>query len=344
MRIVDYRFEYVRNGVPRGELVAVEDETATISMQADAEIPGSLQATFLYDPEVDYLLDRVRPYMWLDGQWHQLGEYMAASAEEGYTGSARHMSVEMMDLTLLAKQAATEGLLYLSAGTPYIQAIQQLVAGAGIGRLLYEATDDVLQTDREDWEEGTPYLTIINDLLLEIGYNPLWMDLNGNARLTRYRQAGAENIQHTYKSGESAIILPGCQISEDTFTLYNVFKAVCANPELEEPLSAVAVNDFPNSRTSTVYLGRRIPAPIEQLDNIASQEALQEYVERRRFESMLSTEKISFTTANVPTHGYMDIIALEHERLSGIYQETDWEMQLSYNGLMTHRARRVMFT
>jgi len=209
--------------------------------------------------------------------------------------------------------------------------------------ILPDPCDDVLQTDREDWEEGTSYLTIVNALLVEIGYNPLWFDLAGRARLTRYQEASAANIAHIYKSGEDALILPDCTISEDAYSLYNVFRAVVSNPELPEPLASTAVNDYPRSRTSTVRLGRRIPAPIEKLDNIASQAALDAYVGRKRFESMLSTERVTFTTANLPIHGYLDTVALQHERLDGIYQETDWSMTLSHDGRMTHRARRVLY-
>ena len=79
------------------------------------------------------------------------------------------------------------------------------------------------------------------------------------------------------------------------------------------------------------------------MDNIASQAALQAYVERLRFESQLADETVTFTTANTPNHGYKDILALEHERLSGIYQETEWTMQLAYNGQMTHKAKRIVY-
>ena len=67
------------------------------------------------------------------------------------------------------------------------------------------------------------------------------------------------------------------------------------------------------------------------------------YVERLRFESQLADETVNFTTANTPNHGYKDILALEHERLSGIYQETEWTMQLSYSGQMTHKAKRIIY-
>ena len=47
--------------------------------------------------------------------------------------------------------------------------------------------------------------------------------------------------------------------------------------------------------------------------------------------------------ANIVKHSNADTIALEHERLRGIYQETDWTMQLAYSGKMTHKAKRILF-
>jgi len=97
VRRVEYKYIYARNGVERGELLAPKDNPPTISMQTEAEIPSSMQATYLYNADVDYLLDRVRPYMLLDGQWRQIGEYVASSVQETYTMGARRVEVELMD-------------------------------------------------------------------------------------------------------------------------------------------------------------------------------------------------------------------------------------------------------
>lgn len=342
MRLVDYRYDLVRNGVPYARLTAVEGSAPMITWQAEAQIQASMTGTFLARADSDWYHDIVRPWMQLNGTWHQLGDYVLSDATETYAHGVSHVTLNLMDQVLRVKQAATEGLLYLRAGTPYLTAIQQLVSGAGILRLLADPCDAVLPADREDWEEGTSYLVIVNALLGEIGYNPLWFDHSGTARLTKYTEPSAANIKHTYASGK-ALIAPGCTITADVYNPANVFKVLVSNSDLPAPMVATAVNDYPKSRISTVNLGRRVPAPIVRLDSIASQDALQAYANQLRLASLLGTEKITYTTANEPGHGYLDTTALEHERLKGIYMETDWTMTLSHAGQMQHKARRVMY-
>lgn len=343
MRRVDYRFQVIRNGVPYAELSAIG--TPTIKMQSTAAIARSLSGEFAKprDWEPNFLRDEIRPQMQLDRQWFSLGVFIASSVSETWSNGAGHLRIEAMDRTLLVKQVSTEGLLHLTKGTPYTTAVTQLLAAAGITSVLTDASDDALTTDREDWDEGTSYLNIANALLDEMAYDPLWFDGDGVARLTRYSEPTASNVEHIYQSGANAYIASTCTLTQDIYNPTNVFKAVVSNPDLPEPLTATAVNESVSSPISTVNLGRRILAPIARMDNIASQTALQMYVERLRFESQLADETVTFTTANTPDHGYKDILALEHERLSGIYQEMEWTMQLSYSGQMTHKAKRIIY-
>ena len=185
MRRVDYRFQVLRNGVPYAELAAIG--APTIKMQSTAAIARSLSGEFAKprDWEPNFLRDEIRPQMQLDGQWFSLGVFIASSVSETWSNGAGHLRIEAMDRTLLVKQVSTEGLLHLSAGTPYTTAVTQLLAAAGITSVLTDASDDVLTTDREDWDEGTSYLNIANALLDEMAYDPLWFDGDGVARLTR---------------------------------------------------------------------------------------------------------------------------------------------------------------
>ncbi len=342
MRQVDYRFQLLRGGVPYGELAAVG--APTIRMQSAAAIARSLSGEFAKprDFAPDFLRDEIRAQMQLDGQWHALGVFLISSVTETWDGCAGRLRIEALDRALLVKQAATEGLLHLASGTPYLTAVGRLLAAAGITSVLADPSEEVLSTDREDWDEGTPYLTVINALLAEMAYDPLWFDGEGTARLTRYAEPTAGTPEHIYRSGE-ACIASACTLVQDIYSPVNVFKAVVSNADLPEPLTATAVNDSLSSPISTVNLKRRILAPVARLSNIASQSALQAHVERLRFKSQLADEVVTFTTAAFPGHGYRDTVALEHERLSGLYEETEWTMQLTCGGQMTHKARRILY-
>lgn len=342
MRTVDYRYQVMRKGVPLVSLSA--RGMPAIRMQSTAKIMRSMSGSFLQpDMAVDWLTDRLRVGMYLDGAWYDIGTFAVSSLTESYTGGTDVITIQAMDYALLVKQSSTEGILHLAKGTPYISAITTLLASAGIDTVMAADSNDILTTDREDWDEGTSYLDIINQLLAEIAFDPLWFDASGVARLTMHAEPNVSNVKHTYASGKNSIIAADCNIGQDLYSPYNVFKVIVSNADLETPMVATSVNDSVSSPVSVPRLGRRILAPIKKLDNIASQAALQAYADKMRFESQLATETITYTTANTPTHGYADVVALEHERLQGVYQETEWTINCGYNGQMQHKARRILY-
>lgn len=341
MREVDYRFYRVRNGVPVEELYA--KGAPSIRFQSAASVMRSLSGVFKHTDKANWFIDRIRAEMTLDGVTSPLGVFAVSSLSENYGSGEAADNIEAMDYGLIVKQVSTEGILHLSAGTGYIDQIKDMLRECGLNTIYSDADASTLQTDREDWEEGTSYLTIINTLLGEINFNPLWFDEEGAARLTAYQAPSARNIKNAFKSGDDSIIADSCTIVQDIYQPYNVFKVIVSNADLTQPMTAVSVNSDPRSPISTAQLKRRIMAPIVKLDNIASQEALQAHADKLRDDSQIASEAITFTTANVAGHGYLDTIALSHERLDGIYQETDWTMQLSYSGKMTHKAKRILY-
>lgn len=67
-------------------------------------------------------------------------------------------------------------------------------------------------------------------------------------------------------------------------------------------MTAVSVNDSPLSPVSTVRRGRKICAPVQFVEDIASREELQAFADRLRAESLLASETAEFETAPFPTH------------------------------------------
>ena len=106
-------------------------------------------------------------------------------------------------------------------------------------------------------------------------------------------------------------------------------------------MTATSVNDSPDSRISTVNIGRYL-APIEKPDNISSQKELQRYVDNLRLKSMMSTDVVPFKTECVP-HSVREVVAISHHMVDGVYEEISWKMQLSYDGEMQHKAKKVIY-
>lgn len=335
-----FRFDIVENGVCIGQAFALNKPS--VKCDSDAEVKMSLSGEFVLNIQnPNWLKARIKPYLIIGGKESSLGEYLISQADDCTDKKGvKFWQIKGMDLGRIPQRSRTEKRVLFQAGQRYTDIVQSILLELGISRIIAIQSDATLKNDRTDWEIGTSWIKIINSLLAEINYQSLWFDTEGNARIQPHRQVDGTVIDHRYESGELSQIKPQVDISSDIYKAYNVFTAMVSSPEYEEPMIAVSVNDIPTSRISTVNIGR-VQAPIEKLDDIANQEELQKYVDNLRFQSMCSTETISFRTA-LNQHQVRDIVSIHHPQASGIYQETQWKMTLSFDGEMTHTAQRVV--
>lgn len=335
-----FRFDIVENGVCIGQAFALNKPS--VKCDSDAEVKLSLSGEFVLNiQDPNWLKARIKPYLIIGGKESSLGEYLISQADDCTDKKGvKFWQIKGMDLGRIPQRSRTEKRVLFQAGQRYTDIVQSILLELGISRIIAIQSDATLKNDRADWEIGTSWIKIINSLLAEINYQSLWFDTEGNARIQPHRQVDGTVIDHRYESGELSQIKPQVDISSDIYKAYNVFTAMVSSPEYEEPMIAVSVNDIPTSRISTVNIGR-VQAPIEKLDDIANQEELQKYVDNLRFQSMCSTETIYFRTA-LNQHQVKDIVSIHHPQASGIYQETQWKMTLSFDGEMTHTAQRVV--
>lgn len=339
-RRVSRRVDVVRNGVVVTTMRIVS--APTVAMRADAELKMNLSGTFEVNTEMQPESDVLRPVMIINGTEYPLGEYAISVLEIQYEENAAHVQIEAYDRSLYLKQSKIEQRYYIQAGSKYTDVAQAILMEAGINRAICIPSTATFATDRDDWEIGTSRLRILNDILAEINYESIWFDMNGNARIHPYEVPSAANIAHRYESGEYSIIKDNYTSEIDIFDTPNIFVAIVSNPDYDVPMIATAVNDTPTSIMSTVQRGRRI-VRVDKINNIASQEELQAYVDNERTKSMLAAETTRFYTAIEPTHGMRDVIALNNGSASGIYQETEWQITMEAGADMVHTARRAMY-
>lgn len=334
------RYEILRNGGVWTEMYPAG--SAEIQNLSSSALKMSLRGTF-YKPgkDVDFLTDRIRAVLHINGVDYNKGVYIATTMEEIGGSDGEKLDIEAYSMLYLAQRSKLEGVYTIPAGTNYITAIQTLLIESGITDYVAEETSLVMSTARQDWEEGTARLDVINELLAEINYNSAWADLNGKIHLTKYTPPSNENIRHTYRQGEYSVLTPDYKASTDLFGKPNVFKCICDNPDLDEPLVATAVNEDPNSQFSTVSLGARI-LHLERVDNVPDLKTLQERADNLRIKSLQTTQEVEFVTAPMPEHETYDTVALDNGNITGIYTETEWRITMDASGLMTHKGKRVI--
>lgn len=102
-------------------------------------------------------------------------------------------------------------------------------------------------------------------------------------------------------------------------------------------------NDDPDSPYSTVSRGRVIVSS-EAVEDIASQAELDAYVLKVAAESMQATDRLEFSTMNMPGHGYRECLWVEVPAygIAASYIETGWEMDLRPGGTMKHKCERTV--
>lgn len=333
------RFEVLRDGAVFRELIPA-DSNAEVQFVESSELAMSFRGSFYAHPaDVDFLTDRLRPVVVLNGREYPCGVFCITSELERRSGGVDAVDLEGYSLLYLAKRAKIEERVHFSAGDNYITQILLLLLNCGINNFRSVPSDYTFSADREDWEIGTPVLDIVNELLSEINYRPAWADLEGRVQITPYETPSLENIAHTYSAGEYSMIEPDYSRSVDRYGKANVFRVECDSPDLDEPMAAVSENNAEDSPFSIARLGRILR--VEKIDGTPSQDALQAYADRLRDESLQTVEIAEFSTAPIPNHNAYDVIGLDNGKLAGLYTETEWRLPLSPGAAMYHRARRV---
>lgn len=352
------RFYVLRNNARYAEIFP--KSAPTIRMSGSAEIKASLQGTFLQEAigtgnepaEINWLSDEIQAALVINGTEKPIGLFMPAVVTPRVSSAdERTVEIQAYDRCWRVRDTKVNGKLFYAAGTRYLDIIEGLLTLSGIGMIIKTPTDAVLATDREDWDLGTAYLEIVNELLTEINYKQLWFNASGAAILEPVGAVTAENVKRTYSDSQPdqrapaamkiVPIFPGVRRKTDIYSAPNVFVCICSNPDNDAPMTAIAENTNPQSPLSTLRRRRGI-MQVETVNNVATQEDLQAYADRLLFESMTAGETITIETNLLQDAGVNDVVAIQYGDLSGLCIERGWSMQLGAGGKMTHELQRVV--
>ncbi len=340
IRTVDFSFPVYRNGVQQTELLAIN--APILNMSSDGDIHTSLTGTFAYDASFNLLTDDIRPQVIINGVKYQLGVFYPATVTESDDSSGRNYSITAYDKGWILQSSLTESTLYFPKNSNYITAIVNLLNSCGINSLNITQNSAVLQTAREDWPIGTSYLRIINNLLDEINYNPIWFNSLGQAVVEPETVPNSGNIKHYLDaSNVESLILPSKTNTLDIYSRANVFIVICSNPEFSS-MRAVSENNFYASPLSIQRRGRRIVS-VTKVDNIPSKTELQKYADLLMQQSMNVVETIKVSTAIFPDWGVNDTVAFNYNETRGLCTSAGYSMSLEPGGKMSHTLRKVGF-
>lgn len=202
----EVRFRVRRNGAEFAEIYPYGNSVPTMRADSGSQIKMSLRGTFLAqgkdadgrNVEIDWMNDEIKPVLITDGEEKSLGVLLVSTVETNTEGQLVTVDIEAYDRTWRVRDSRKTTQPYYSAGTPYLDVIESLLVESGIELVSRTETDSVLTEDREDWEVGTSNLEIVNALLKEINYSDVWFDALGAAILMPKIRPVAENVQHVF--------------------------------------------------------------------------------------------------------------------------------------------------
>lgn len=340
-RQVKTRYDLLnRYDIKIGELTAMG---GSITFNSLAEIKRIANFNIKESKDIDWLNDRIRPVNCLrmpDGGWAEwpLGVFLVSSPKRTEDTVVRR-DVDAYDPSVILSEDKFDNRYLIPSGTRYTTAVTKILNDAGINKVNIQDHEGAVSVDKE-FEIGTPKIKAVNQLLGEINYTSIWVDPSGYFVAKPYVIPSDREVEYEYRTNQLSVIEHGASEEADLFGVPNKWVVTCSTPE-KSVLVSQYINDLPTSKTSTISRGRTI-TDVQQVDDILDQATLDAYTKRLAYNASWVYETLTFTTARMPHHSYLDCLYIDHTALGTAhkYIETSWTMDL--NGKMTHNCRRVI--
>jgi len=339
-------YEYTVADINEKTIGQISIESGTVSFDSRQEVmrtfSGSAKKTDILN--INTIDERIIPWMCLrldngdEIKW-PLGRFIINPSENAKS-AMQMIEINGYDMAKIAYDDRLDSRYYIPAGTVYTSAAAQIL-GTLYKNVNLESSPKTKASNQE-WKIGSRKLDIVNELLKSINYNPVHFDEFGNAVVDEYIIPGSRAVDMSYSSKNNSILLDGFNVKSNKFDIANKFVRYTENPDAEYLISTYTNTDA-NSPYSVVNRGRKI-VDVESVNDIATQTDLDSYTMRSALSAMQSTEVLTFSTLNMPGHGYLDVLHVECKiyGIDGKFVETGWEMSLQAGGTMKHICEKVV--
>lgn len=242
---------------------------------------------------------------------HPLGTVLVQTPSSSFNGLVMSGSLDAYTPLIELKEKTPPLGYTVRKGTKIMDAAYQIIrenARVPVNKIepKYEPNEngeleDVSPTLQYDFVANTDdtWLSFVTDLIANAEYE-LGLDELGNILFSPIQDINSLQPIWTYTDDNSSILHPEISIDHDLFGIPNVLEVVYSyGSQYKE---AIAINDDPNSLTSTVSRGRIIPYRITDpsLSGYVTDEQIQAYAERT-LRSLSTVEyTISYTHAYCP--------------------------------------------
>lgn len=267
--------------------------------------------------------------VWADVEWRDgstdsvpLGTFLPNVPRREINGGESSSPVELDGLLQELADDMFENPITIPAGEYAVDQAANICRQAGLDvapytrgeyRLSEAWTFGMRSNDQEDRDKGTTKLDAVNDLLALAGYSAARTDVFGRVVLEAYVPPAQRRSSWSFEEGPDARFVAQMTEERDLRKVANVVKVTYWDSERE--VTAIAVDDDPDSEFSTVARGRRICEAYEysnvpegmgdkELNDLAYQTAVD-----RLHTSQAVIHRVVFTHAYAPV-GLNDVVDL----------------------------------
>lgn len=325
--------------------------SGTVSQNWLADIKRTATITLREQGGVDYLSDRIQPFVrlhlppygtddWVE--WPQGVFLLTSPVRKVSAQGVVTREIQGYDQLQVYVEDVVGTRYSLAAGTVVTTAVQTLLASTLDPPAIRLTPHAGTLVAAKEWEGGTSKLKILNELLGMINYDSLSFDEEGAAVVSPYRSPQERAEEYTYADDDRGLVFPELEQGLDLWGVKNKWVLVVSEPD-QPAITASYTNANPASPTSTVRRRRTITDYRTEMEAV-TQAVLTEKAKRLAFEASQVFETVPFRTGLMPTHSGNDVYRVRLERLAinAKYAETSWKMTLKAGAPMEHSARRVV--
>ena len=332
-----YKLELVdRYGIKKQDLGLI---TGDIQMDCTADIQKSATLEFIETSNVNYLSDRLKPYMGLkvNGsiKWWPLGVFLMVQPN----CSGGKVRAQCFDETIILQQSQVFDRKMFVKGTNYGEVLRYFLISSGITKINIQSTELVLP-DNLIIDDSKNKLEWFNYIAEQINYTKLAVNATGWFTSKKYVDPSPANVSYIYEDNDMSVLSGGVESMVDYWKVANKFKRVVSHPTLGEMVS-VYVNEDPTSDFSTVKRGLEI-TDVKIIDSVANQVELDNLTKKAAFTANQVYQEVTFQTLNMPMHEDFEVLDLRADNLTGIFVEQHFNIKLEKGSLMTHRVKRLV--
>lgn len=273
----------------------------SLNWNANATLPGGGEISVIGRGQlINTSKDRVRIWWVLDDEepW-PMGVYVISSPSTQYSADGTSFDLNLIDkLTVINDDTLTETLQY-PAGKNIIDAVVEQILATGETKIAATGSTATL-TNAMTWNPGTSRLQAINDLLSVAGYWGLWTDRLGQFRVEPYVAPADRPVVYAFEEGETSIHSADWEYELPLWEATNTVVMISQADDNDVTFSAYAVDDNPDSPTSTVSMGRVLNPIVEENVEAATQLDLQQQANRKLIDNSNVVGRLSVAHRPVP--------------------------------------------